>query len=80
MPNDLDHADLTKKLDTPGWRLVDARTDETATGTLSEMLRQSHARKSEGEHPGKIEQIETAIELRMFQIEQLWQHLGLPTI
>ena len=80
MPIDPSHEDLTSKLHTPGWRLVDSRTDESATGTLSEMLKESHSRKSRGEHPGKIEQIETAIELRLFQIEQLWQHLGLPTI
>ena len=50
------------------------------TGTLGEVVTESHSRKLKGEHPGKIEKIETAIELGMFEIEQLWQHLGLPTI
>jgi hypothetical protein len=80
MPNNLSHDELAKQLHTPGWRLVGFRPEKPVTGTLGEVLTESHSRKSGGDHPGKIEQIETAIELDMFQIEQLWQYLGLPTI
>ncbi|HVW72540.1 MAG TPA: hypothetical protein VHC39_02790 [Rhizomicrobium sp.] len=72
--------DLTKKLDAPGWRLTDEHPDQTVTGTLGEVLTESHARKSRGQSAGRIADIENAIELELFQIEQLWQHLGLPTI
>lgn len=71
---------LTKQLHSPGWRLVDENPGKTVTGTLGEMLAESHARKAKGHSKWRLEQIETAIELELFQIEQLWQHLGLPTI
>jgi hypothetical protein len=44
------------------------------------MLIESHSRKTKGKASGKIQEVENAIELKLFQIEQLWQHLGLPTI
>lgn len=72
--------DLTKKLDAPGWQLTGEAPDKSVTGTLGEVLTESHARKSRGRPAGRIADIETAIELELFQIEQLWQHLGLPTI
>ena len=72
--------DLTKKLDAPGWRLTGEAPDTSVTGTLGEVLTESHARKSRGRPAGRIADIENAIELELFQIEQLWQHLGLPTI
>jgi hypothetical protein len=80
MPNKLSHDELAKQLNTPGWRLVGDQPEKAVTGTLGEVLTESHFRKRAGDHPGKIEQIETAIELKLFQVEQLWQHLGLPTI
>jgi hypothetical protein len=80
MTNKPTHDDLTEKLDAPGWRLIDDSPDRTVTGTLGEVLTESHARKSSGRPAGRISDIETAIELELFQIEQLWQHLGLPTI
>lgn len=79
MSNKLTHDELAKQIHTAGWQLTDKHS-ETMTGTLSGVLTESHSRKSKGGQPGKIKQIETAIELEMFQIEQLWQHLGLPTI
>jgi hypothetical protein len=80
MPNTLNHDELVEQIHTPGWQLVDARSEDPVTGTLGEVLTESHSRKSAGDHPGKIEQIETAVELDLFQIEQLWQYLGLPII
>lgn len=72
--------ELTGKLQTPGWQLVDESPRETVTGTLGEVLTESHSRRTRGHSRWKIREIETAIELELFQIEQLWQHLGLPTI
>ena len=72
--------DLIKQLKSPGWRLEDERPDSAVTGTLSDVLAESHARKSTGRKPGIIKKIETEIELDMLQIELLWQQLGLPTI
>jgi hypothetical protein len=80
MSNKLSHGELSKQIHTGGWQLTDKHSDKTMTGTLSDVLTESHSRRSKGEQPGKIKQIETTIELEMFQIEQLWQHLGLPTI
>lgn len=80
MPNKFTPDDLTSHLNTPGWRLQDERLDKTVTGTLSDVLIESHSRKIKSENPGKIEQIETAVELDILQIELLWHQLGLPTI
>jgi len=80
MAEKFDHEDLVQQLKSSGWRLSDDQPDKTVTGTLSDVLTESHARKTEGQRPGVIEQIETAIELDMLQIEMLWRELGLPTI
>jgi hypothetical protein len=80
MAEKFDHEDLVQQLKSPGWRLSDNQPDKTVTGTLSDVLTESHARKAEGQTPGVIKQIETAIELDMLQIEMLWRELGLPTI
>jgi hypothetical protein len=80
MPNNLTHDELIEQLHAPGWRLVGYGPEDSVAGTLSEVLTESHSRGSTGTKPGKIEQMKTAVELEMFQIEQLWQHLGLPTI
>ena len=80
MLNKLTSDDLTRHLSTPGWRLQDDRFEKTVTGTLSEVLTESHSWKTKSGQPGKIEQIETAAELDLLQIELLWHQLGLPTI
>lgn len=80
MANKLTQDDLANRLNAPGWRLTGESPDKTVTGTLAEVATESHARKSLGKPVGRIEHIENAIELELFQLEQLWQHLGLPTI
>jgi hypothetical protein len=80
MENKYTHEELAGQLKSPGWRLTSAQSDKTVTGTLGEVLAESHSRKSNGEHPGRIEQIKTAIELDIFQIDLLWRQLGLPEI
>lgn len=70
--------DLIARLDTPGWRLVDDEDEDT--GTLKNVLETTHRRHRRNKKPGLIKQIETSVELDMIQIEQLWHHLGLPTV
>ena len=70
--------ELIARLDTPGWRLVGDEDDDT--GTLKDVLETTHRRHRRNQKPGLIKQIETSVELDMIQIEQLWHHLGLPTV
>ena len=70
---------LTGWLKSPGWRLVTGKADDHGvTGTLEQVVKATHARKEQGQAPGRIEEIETAIELDLIQIEKLWRYLGLP--
>ncbi|HXS08014.1 MAG TPA: hypothetical protein VN723_14580 [Rhizomicrobium sp.] len=79
MTNQDKNEDLTGRLGSPGWRLKTGKTDETpVTGTLEHMVRATHDRKSQGQSPGLIEEIETRVELDLIQIEKLWRYLGLP--
>ena len=80
MTNKDSDKDLASQLNSPGWRLTGDHPDQSVSGTLGEVVTESHSRKARGEHPGRVQQIVTAIELDLIQIEQLWQHLGLPTI
>ena len=80
MANKDSDEDLASQLNSPGWRLTVDHPDQGVIGTLGEVVTESHLRKARGEHPGRVQKIVTAIELDLIQIEQLWQHLGLPTI
>ena len=62
----------------PGWALISGQKEQSISGTLSELLGITHDRHKRGHAPGLIREIETAIELDMIQIEQLWRYLGLP--
>ena len=73
------HDELVKQLHTPGWRLVTDDEDE-ASGTLKDVLEETHARKKRKKEPGLIQHIETTLELDAIQIQNLWHYLGLPTI
>jgi hypothetical protein len=57
-----------------GWQRTGGGVDKT--GTLEDMARQAHADRAK--NPGVVKEIETAIELEMIQLQQLWHHLGLP--
>jgi hypothetical protein len=59
-----------------GWHLNagEARHE----GTLEDVAKIAHERRSRGEHPGLIKQIETSIELEMLQLEAVWRAMGLP--
>ena len=68
--------ELTALRASPGWHLEAGQT--THEGTLEDMARIAHERQTGGEHPGRIKQIETSIELGMLQLESLWRAMGLP--
>jgi hypothetical protein len=72
------HAELAERVKSPGWGLVTGANGEPVTGTLEEVLKITHERHKSGHAPGLIEEMQTAIELDMLQIEKLWQYLGLP--
>jgi len=79
MANDDNEDDLTRRLASPGWRLVTGKkNDDSVSGTLEQVVRVTHDRKSNGQAPGLIQEIETALELDIIQIEKLWRYLGLP--
>lgn len=60
-----------------GWHL-DTGEGAGHSGTLEDVARIAHARRSRGEHPGIVRQIENAVELEMLELEQLWRAIGLP--
>ncbi|HEY4113461.1 MAG TPA: hypothetical protein VGM17_05310 [Rhizomicrobium sp.] len=72
------HEELVEQLKQPGWRL-NTGEGEAAQGTLEDVARAAHARKQSGSEPGLVQRIENAIELDLFDLEQLWWHMGLPT-
>jgi hypothetical protein len=79
MPKDNQkHEELVGQLSEPGWRL---KTDSASPveGTLEHVARAAHARAQSGEEPGLVHRIENELELDLFDLEQLWWHLGLPT-
>jgi hypothetical protein len=78
MANDYSYDQLVERVKTPGWRLTSDRDDVTVEGNLDEVLRSAHDRHTKGEHPGLIQEIETAVELELLQMQQLWRYLGLP--
>ena len=57
MAEKFDDENLVQQLKSPGWRLSDDQPEKTVTGTLSDVLTESHARKAEGQGPGVIEQM-----------------------
>jgi hypothetical protein len=79
MANPYSDDDLTRRLASPGWRLVqDGADNPSASGTLEDMAKASHDQKTRGEAPGLIQEVETTVELDLIQIEKLWRYLGLP--
>jgi len=80
MTGKLSLKDLIERLHTPGWLLVTDEDNKSDPGTLKEVLETTHQRHRETGAPGLIRQIETTVELDMLEIEQLWRHMGLPTV
>lgn len=61
----------------PGWHL-DTGEGPGHAGTLGDVAKLAHARRTRGQHPGIIRRIENAVELEMLELEQLWRAIGLP--
>ena len=78
MANPYTDDELTRRVKSPGWRLVAGGSDDHLTGTLEDVLKATHQRRESGQPSGLIEELETSIELDMLQIEKLWLYLGLP--
>jgi hypothetical protein len=74
----LSRAELVAMLQTKGWDLVTGSKTHPIKGTLEELVRKTHARHKEGEEPGLIKKLETEFELDLIQLQELWEHLGLP--
>ena len=60
--------------------MVTGNTIFPVMGTLAQMAEIAHARRREGKSAGYLEEIETKVEIDILQLEELWQHMGLPTI
>jgi hypothetical protein len=78
MPEKYTPDELKSLVKSPGWELDSGDKDKPVAGTLEELLHITHKQHQAGERPGLIRQIETAIELDLIQIEELWWGLGLP--
>jgi hypothetical protein len=75
----LSREQLIASLQTRGWDLVTgSEAIPVKNQTLEELARVTHARHKKGEAIGLIQKMETAIELDLLQIQELWIHLGLP--
>jgi hypothetical protein len=75
MPDDYSQDDLTNRLTKPGWQRTDAN-GKTESGTLKDLATKAHAERAK--HPGVVKEVETAVELELLQLQQLWHYLGLP--
>lgn len=72
-------AELVAMLQTKGWDLVTGTETHPIKGrTLEELVRTAHAQHKKGEKPGLIKKLETEFELDLIELQQLWEHLGLP--
>lgn len=73
------HKELVDQLHSPGWRLLPHEHGAAVEGTLEHVVRTAHERKQSGGQLGLVQRIENTVELDLFDLEQLWWHLGLPT-
>jgi hypothetical protein len=71
---------LKQKLISPGWQMITGNKVFPVIGTLAQMAEIAHTRRTEGKAVGYLQEIGTKIEIDMLQLEELWQHMGLPTI
>ena len=71
---------LKQKLAASGWRTITGHASVPHEGSLGELAEAAHARHKKGQAVGLLQEIETRIEVDLLQLEELWQHMGLPTI
>ncbi len=69
------HDELLKRVKAHGWS---HHGEEKITGTLEDAAKAAHAQRKKGKGPGLVKELETAVELEMIELEQLWRYLGLP--
>jgi len=75
----LSREELVAMLQTKGWDLVTGSKTVPIKGcNLEELVRAAHERHTKGEEPGLISRMETALELDLIQLQELWEYLGLP--
>ena len=72
--------ELKRKLGDRGWRTIRSSIIHTREGTLGELAETAHARHKSGQAAGYLQEVDTEIKVDMLQLEELWQHMGLPTI
>lgn len=72
--------DLKRKLADGGWRTDTGNSAFPLQGTLREMVEGAHGRRQSGQAVGIVEEVETKIKIGMFELEELWRHMGLPII
>jgi hypothetical protein len=72
--------DLKRKLADDGWRTNTGKSTLPIRGTLGQMVEGAYGRRKSGQAVGIVEEVETEIKIDLIQLEELWQHLGLPTI
>jgi hypothetical protein len=71
--------ELKRKIADDGWRTNTESSAFPVQGTLGEMVEGAHGRRKSGQDVGMIEEVETEIN-RHAPLEELWWHMGLPTI
>ena len=74
----LTRAELVAMLQSKGWDLVTGSETHPIKGTLEQLVKKTHERHKKGEEPGLIRKLETELELDLIQLQELWEHLGLP--
>ena len=72
------HEQLVQRLDKPGWQTRAANESTPVEGSLRTLVEAAHARHTEGQAAGLLQEIITKIEVDMVQLQELWHHLGLP--
>jgi hypothetical protein len=70
---------LKQKLGASGWR-AHSDSDGPVEGTLEEVAQAAHARHAKTQAPTHLQEIETEIKVDLFQLQELWRHMGLPVI
>jgi hypothetical protein len=72
------HDELMSRLGSLGRKVATGDERMPVNGALMEMAERTHDRHKSGQPSGYIQELETAIEFDMLQIQTLWHLSGLP--
>lgn len=72
--------DLKRRLNDKGWQAITVKPGRPMEGTLLDMLQAAYSRHKNGYPIGIVREVNTRIKLDLLQLEELWRHLGLPSI